>query len=73
MPIAPEGFKQAVICARQADIMKALRGVIHYNNTVKDQFKLPQPLLREIEQAIQLHEGNVLAANKDVKPGEELS
>ncbi len=54
-----ESFRAAVIAARQRDIMKALKGVLHHNDAVKVQYKLPESLIRQVKQAILLHEGNV--------------
>lgn len=55
----PERFRRAVIVARQRDIMKALKGVVHHNYAVKAEYRLPESLMREIEMAIRLHQGNV--------------
>lgn len=39
------------------ETIRALKGVLHHNNAVKDAYKLPESLIRQIETAIAKAEG----------------
>lgn len=54
--------KANVVRIRQESILKALEGVIHHNDAVKDEYKLPESLIRQVWQAINLQRVNLAEA-----------
>ena len=60
IPLKPENHSHAkangehiVHCVNTHDaLVEALRGVLHHNNGVKEQYKLPQSLISQIEKAL---------------------